>query len=344
MKSTSRRSPSVLALLAFLVGGIFAPEVAVAGGKPVMIVPMDAKYGGKSYQQWSDAWWQWALGVPADVNPLFDETGENALQGQSGNVYFLAGVFNVSGQAERSVIVPPGKALFFPILNVEWDNLCPPLDPQPAPGDLVNVLEANVTAFLDAVDRLECELDGVEVPDMFQYRVGPGDPFSLTIPPGNVYEAFGCPWATAGTYSPFVSGGYYLLMTPLPAGPHTLHFTGHTTFGGSDFTLDITYHILVGNPPTSSGAFLARVAPNPLNPQAKLTFTTRKPGPALVQIFDLNGRLMRTLCDSKSLEAGDHSFVIDGKDQRGGTLPSGILFYRIRAGDESTTGQFVIMK
>jgi len=44
------------------------------------------------------------------------------------------------------------------------------------------------------------------------------------------------------------------------------------------------------------------------------------------------------------LEAGDHSFVIDGNDQRGAKLPSGILFYRIRAGDESTTGQFVVMK
>jgi hypothetical protein len=208
----------------------------------------------------------------------------------------------------------------------------------------VNVLKSNVTGFIDAVDRLECDLDGVEVPDMFRYRVGPGDPFTLTIPPGNVYEAFGCTWATAGTYSPFVSGGYYLLMTPLPAGQHTLHFTGHTIFGGADFTLDITYHITVGNPQSSGGPLLARVMPNPLNPQATMTFTTHKPGPVLIQLFDLNGRLVRTIYESKMLDAGDHSFVIDGKDARGAKLPSGILFYRIRAGDESTTGQFVIMK
>jgi hypothetical protein len=346
MRSIERSLLSCLALLAFVAGGTSAaPGTAIAGGKPVVIVPVDAKYGGKTYQQWSDAWWKWSVGIPSDVNPLFDETGENALQGQAGSVYFLAGVFNVSGSAVRTVTVPAGKALFFPILNVEWDNLCPPLDPPPPPDQMVDVMRANVRSFLDSVDELECDLDGVEVPDLFRYRVGPGDAFSVTVPDNNIYQAFGCTWVSPGTYASFVSGGYYLMMTPLPAGTHTLHFRGHTTYLGSDFTLDITYRITVGDAaPAGGGMLLARVAPNPLNPQATLSFTTSKAGPVLVRLFDLSGRLVRTIADEKSVGAGDHHYVIDGKDQRGMKLPSGVLFYRVDAGGESTTGHFVIMK
>jgi len=79
---------------------------------------------GQTYSQWAASWWQWALSIPADISPLNDPTGANAAPGQSGHVWFLAGILGGSGgAATRSVAVPAGKALFFPILNYTWVNM-----------------------------------------------------------------------------------------------------------------------------------------------------------------------------------------------------------------------------
>ncbi len=331
-----------LVLAALASSALSVPPPALAGGdKPVVVFPVGSNPYGKSYQEWSDTWWQWAYSIPADVNPLFDETGVNAAQGQSGPVWFLCGVLNVSGSAERSITVPKGKALLFPILNAEWDNLCPPLDPQPAPEDLVNVLQTDLAGFLDTVDALECDLDGTQIPGLLGYRVGPGGPFSVTFPEGNVFQAFGCSNVTAGTYFPFVSGGYYLMLSPLPSGDHTLHFSGHSTLG---FGLEITYHIQVATPPTPGMSLQAAVAPNPFNPQAKLRYTTTKPGAVTVELFDLGGRLVRKLYETPFLPAGRHELVIDGRGWAGGQMPSGIYYYRVQAAEGSIVGRFAIVR
>lgn len=31
---------------------------------------------GKTYGEWGDEWWKWALSIPPGDNPLLDETGE----------------------------------------------------------------------------------------------------------------------------------------------------------------------------------------------------------------------------------------------------------------------------
>jgi len=341
MKASSRFA--VLALAVLLACALLAPSLAMASGKPIVILPPSSNPFGKTYQEWSDAWWRWAFSIPASENPLFDETGEFAGQNQSGNVYFLAGVFNVSGAAERTITVPRGKALFFPILNAEWDNFCPPLDPQPAPEDLVNVLKSNVSSFIDAVDALECDLDGTQIPNLFDFRVGPGEPFSVTFPDNNIFQAFGCSGVTPGTYAPFVSGGYYVMLAPLRAGNHTLHFTGHTTFMGSDFTLDITYHIFVGAQPQAV-KLQAAVSPNPLNPQAKLRFTTAKAGPVRVDLYDLSGRLVRALYESPLVQAGPHELIIDGRTSSGASMASGVYYYRVRTPEGTVLGRFAIVR
>ncbi len=344
MRPYPRSSPSPLLIILFTVALLLVPYLASAGGKPIVVFPVNSVPYGKTYSEWSDAWWQWAYSIPQPDNPLFDETGAMASNGQSGPVWFLAGVFNVSGTAERTITVPPGKALFIPILNAEWDNLCPVLDPQPDPEDLVDVLTANVSGFLDAVDALEFEVDGTPLSGLFEFRVGPGAPFSVTFPDNNLFQFFGCSNVTPGTHFPFVSGGYYVMLGPLRKGEHTLRFSGHTTaFGG--FGLDITYHITVGDPPVSGGGSLsASVVPNPFNPQAKLVYTTARAGAVKITLFDIHGRLVRTLLETRHAEAGRHDLTIDGRDNLGQKLPSGVYVYRITANDQSTTGRFTILK
>jgi len=118
------------------------------------------------------------------------------------------------------------------------------------------------------------------------------------------------------------------LLTP---GVNELEVTGSLVTGeefkGSD-------DVVVINPP--DGPPLASVAPNPLNPTGTLTFSLSSPGPVGVKMFDLHGRLVRTLMEAPLLPAGAHALTIDGRGDRGHPLASGVYFYRVE-----TTGGFV---
>jgi PKD repeat protein len=78
----------------------------------------------------------------------------------------------------------------------------------------------------------------------------------------------------------------------------------------------------------NNGSFSVAVSPNPLNPQATLTWTTSRAGFARIEMFDIQGRLVRRLVDAPSMAAGAHEATIDGRDQRGVGLPSGVYFIR----------------
>lgn len=327
--------------LAFLLGSLWGatPDPAAAQkDKPIVLFPQGSRPYGKTYGEWSAEWWKWAYSLPVDGNPLFDETGELAGEGQDGPVWFLAGVFNESGTATRSAMVPTGKALLFPLINVEWDNHCPPNDPPLDESQLLEIVNQN----LDMVTELSCEVDGASIPDLFSYRVT-SPSFDVTFPDNNLFQLFGCSGIAAGTYSGFVSGGYYVMLAPMPAGLHTIHFGG-SVGDPPFFTLDVTYNLLVTRSPAAGGPILASVVPNPLNPKATLRYRIPKDGPVRISLYDLSGRLVRTLLDSPHLAAGAHEMAIETRDAQGRALASGVYFYRVEAAEASVHGRFTILK
>ncbi|MEK7348269.1 MAG: FG-GAP-like repeat-containing protein [Candidatus Eisenbacteria bacterium] len=93
-----------------------------------------------------------------------------------------------------------------------------------------------------------------------------------------------------------------------------------------------------------SGTVAARVKPNPLNPEGTLRFGPVRAGEVTVRLFDLNGRLVRTLLERKFMTAGPSEVRIDGKDSAGRTLRSGVYFYRIDGAGLNETGRFTILK
>jgi hypothetical protein len=194
------------------------------------VIPPFARPFGKSYSEWSGAWWQWALSLPIEQNPFFDETGcANGANGQSGPVWFLTGVISVSGTAERECTVPAGKAIFFPIINVE----CSTAEPPPYHGDDEAELRDCANGFL--FETLIAEVDGVPVPDLDRYIVN--SPLTDVLLPEN-----NALWVSAGP-AQLVANGAYLMLAPLSVGEHLVHFSG--TFPDFSFTLDITYHLTV---------------------------------------------------------------------------------------------------
>jgi hypothetical protein len=88
----------------------------------------------------------------------------------------------------------------------------------------------------------------------------------------------------------------------------------------------------------------AAITPNPVTPDATLTFATPRAGRVKVSLFDTHGRLVRSLLDESMLPAGYHDLRLDGADSGGRKLPSGIYFYRIETSQGARTGRFAITR
>ena len=72
--------------------------------------------------------------------------------------------------------------------------------------------------------------------------------------------------------------------------------------------------------------------PNPFNPETTIQYQLPEPANVLVKIYNLQGQLVRTLVNENK-EAGFHEIVWDARDETDQSMPSGVYFYRIQAGD-----------
>jgi PKD domain/FlgD Ig-like domain/Putative Ig domain len=95
----------------------------------------------------------------------------------------------------------------------------------------------------------------------------------------------------------------------------------------------------------SGGRSSLTIAPNPLNPSATATFVTSRAGSLRVGLYDLHGRLVRTLLDESNAAAGYHDVTIDGHDANGGRLASGIYYVKVQSSvDGEVTKAITILK
>src|SRR4051812_44091534 len=95
---------------------------AASGHGPAPEYAAHSTVRGQTMEEWSAQWWTWAFETKASQSPLLDPTGANARVGDVGNAFFLAGVINESGAADRTVTIPTGTPIFFPVINSAADN------------------------------------------------------------------------------------------------------------------------------------------------------------------------------------------------------------------------------
>jgi flagellar hook assembly protein FlgD len=93
--------------------------------------------------------------------------------------------------------------------------------------------------------------------------------------------------------------------------------------------------------------FFANSGPNPANPRAKFLFVIprNKANTAVrLNIYDVSGRLVRNLVDGKTLEAGPHTVLWDGRNHSGHSVASGTYFARMEAGSWKQDARVTILK
>jgi hypothetical protein len=195
------------------------------------VYAVDEKVEGKTYAEWSAAWWQWACGVKKDRNPVLDRTGAFAAEGQAGPVWFLAG--NVGGKTVRKAAVPAGKPLLLPVINY-----CETAAPEKADEQKLRAL---AKAEMDRATGLEVTLDGKRVTGLGRFRVASG---LFTI---DGLDRADAPFEDAVGKVKAVSDGYWIMLRPLSPGKHTLRSRGRVPAvkGKEPFELDVTYELTV---------------------------------------------------------------------------------------------------
>jgi hypothetical protein len=83
--------------------------------------------------------------------------------------------------------------------------------------------------------------------------------------------------------------------------------------------------------------------PNPFNPMTSIGFELQKESVVGLCIFDVQGRLIRTLANG-NLPRDHHTYTWNGIDNSGHAVGSGVYCYRLRASDEVMSRYMMLVR
>jgi hypothetical protein len=219
---------SISILATILITLILFSSFASAQGENFGIFPVNSKPYNLTYGEWSAKWWIWALSIPEENNPITDQTGENCDINQQGPVWFLAGT--LGGSVTRECSIPPDKAILLSPLNIECSYAeFPTMKTEEELRDCAQWLNAAV----------EVTIDGIKIQELDKYIVR-SPIFDVTLPENNIFGAPAGPTKA-------VSGGWWVLLRPLPPGNYQISIGGsvvdNPTTGTQGFAVKATYDL-----------------------------------------------------------------------------------------------------
>jgi hypothetical protein len=95
---------------------------------------------------------------------------------------------------------------------------------------------------------------------------------------------------------------------------------------------------------SESRAFhVGRVVPNPFRARSQLEFSLPRAEAVKVEIWDVQGRRVRTLLDAQ-LPGGHHEAHWDGVNEKGIPVASGVFFYRVTAQSGSHVRRVILVR
>lgn len=99
-----------------------------------------------------------------------------------------------------------------------------------------------------------------------------------------------------------------------------------------------------GDPGLVPAAFaVERNFPNPFNPKTTIRFSLPEAAVTRVAIFDIGGRLVRTLVNEE-LAARNYEITWEGRDGNDRPVAAGVYFYRVTSGDHQAVGRMALVK
>jgi hypothetical protein len=183
---------------------------------------------GKSWQAWTAKWWQWFFSIPKENHPAYDDTCERwHIDQHDPNVLFLAGT--TGGKAQRTITIPAGKAVLFPVINFatsysEDSSL-------KTDAELITHAKSNIADIV----KKEASIDGVDLLISEKHRVQ-SHPFDFSFPTKNIYGVQDGSTRGAGD-------GYWIFLKPLCPGKHNIRTSGSCLSGR--IKIDVNMELIV---------------------------------------------------------------------------------------------------
>jgi hypothetical protein len=247
-------SGSLLLIMSLTV--ILVLNFVQAQGSNPYTFPVNSSPYGISYKNWTAKWAAWEYGVPKSYNWNFKDTpGVNYvpkdcsfMQNSSSPVFFLPWVGAEQGTyATVTCIVPHNKAILISVDSGTGDYSDPSVKLK-TPSELIRIeTESNKYP-----NKFDATLDGhsLDLINDEAHKVT-SDLYNLTLPKDNV-------WGEPEGPDKAITQGWWLMLKPLPAGEHSVHY--NTGYGNSKsnpekfppgqgnpkgYIQDVTYHLIV---------------------------------------------------------------------------------------------------
>ena len=115
---------------------------------------------------------------------------------------------------------------------------------------------------------------------------------------------------------------------------------GHEDEGEGDKDKDKDHVAQAGN---DTRGLNPKARPNPLNPKTELSFTMSREGRVRVTVYDMQGRLVKTLLDDVRA-VGEQRLSWDGSNARSEKVASGVYFFRIQAPEGEVIHRVAVVK
>jgi len=136
--------------------------------------------------------------------------------------------------------------------------------------------------------------------------------------------------------SPNTDQNVYIDNTALPGKEYTYRI-GVIGLEGENFSIELTASA------APAITTLDQNWPNPFNPATRITFSVPVEQSASLNIYDVNGRLVRKLFEGIAVR-GENILTWDGKNDRGLNVSSGVYYYKLYAGKFSDTKKMVLLR
>ena len=89
---------------------------------------------------------------------------------------------------------------------------------------------------------------------------------------------------------------------------------------------------------------LSQNFPNPFNPYTQIQFVLGQEALVSLNIFDIQGRLVKSLVSNSYYPSGYHNIVWYGKNNMETPVPSGMYVYKLVSDNRTISRKMVLMK
>jgi hypothetical protein len=212
-------------------------------------------------------------------------------------------------------------------------------DPDQGPNEEVNfpVITSAVYNSGSGQTLIQGTLDIDTPPDSAQIEV-----FHVNADPSGYGEGD----SYLGVTMPDAAGNWSISVTGLIAGDYVTATTTDKNFNTSEFCLNCmvqTVGIDEESVTTKRQFKLQQNRPNPFSTNTAITFLLAQPSPVTLKVYDVSGRLVKTLADG-NYAASQHTIHWDGKTDGEEAVKSGVYFYKLQTEHFRETRKLTIVE